>query len=120
MLPNPDQAPQRGANNQRKSNRLRVEDLSHEPREAKILAVKADPDGRFGAQVIAKIAVNGEIKFWYLDIKKNPNYKHLVGKFGNDENDWAGQRILLGLEQDNFSDNWFIRVTFSEKATKTR
>jgi len=100
----------RGATN--KGNRLRVEDLSKEPRDAKILAVKADLEGRYGAQVIAKVAVNGATKFWYLDIKKNPNYKILTAKFGHDENEWAGQKILLGLEQDEFSDNWFVRVSF--------
>lgn len=122
MLPNADQ-PQssgRSGGSQKTSNRLRSEDLSKEKRDAKILAVKADPDGRYGAQVIVKVAVNGGVKFWYLDIKKNPNYKLMVEKFGNDENDWVDARIQLDLEQDGFSDNWFIRVHFPETTKSTR
>lgn len=98
------------------SNRLTTTDLSDTPREGKILMVKADPNGKFGPQAICKIAVNGEVKFWYLDIKKNPNYTILLDKFGENENEWAGQRIMLFNEQDDFSDNWFIRVTFPEKS----
>ena len=100
----------RGDNN--KSNRLRVEDLSTTPREGKIVAVRADLQGKYGAQVIVKLAVGGETKFWYLDIKKNPNYKLLTAKFGHDENEWVGQKILLGTEKDDFTDNYFVRVSF--------
>ncbi len=118
MLPQADSTDsnraERGA--ARKSNRLRVEDLSTTPRDAKIIAVKADLEGRFGAQVIAKLAVNGDTKFWYLSIKKNPNYKLLVEKFGHDENDWAGQKILLATQQDEFSDQYFVRVSFPQEA----
>lgn len=120
MLPNPDStsgSSSGGGRTQKPSNRLHVNDLSKQPRDAKIVMVKADPSGRYGPQVICKIAVNGEIKFWYLDIKKNPNYKLLVDKFGNEENDWAGEKILLGTEQDSFSDNYFIRVSFPGNET---
>lgn len=124
MLPNADQSDRssgrRNDGGQRKSNRLRAEDLSTDKRDAKILAVKADPDGRYGAQVIAKIAVNGEVKFWYLDIKKNPNYKLLVDKLGHDENNWPDTRIQLDLEKDDFSDNMFIRVHFPEATKSSR
>jgi hypothetical protein len=118
MLPNADSS--QAASPSKKSNRLHQTDLSKTPREGKIIMVKADPNGRFGAQVICKVAVNGEIKFWYLDIKKNPNYRLLVEKFGNDENDWVNQKILLGLDLDEFSDNYFVRVSFpaTEKGRK--
>lgn len=119
MLPNPESAGSGGGKTQKPSNRLQTTDLSRQPREAKIVMVKSDPSGRYGAQVICKIAVNGEVKFWYLDIKKNPNYKLLVDKFGNDENDWVSEKILLGVEKDDFSDNLFVRVSFPE-ATKTK
>lgn len=118
MLPNPDQ--EQGGSTRKTSNRLHVSDLSKQPREAKIVMVKADPKGRYGPQVICKVAVNGEVKFWYLDIKKNPNYKLLVSQFGNDENDWAGQKILLGTEQDEFSDNFFVRVSFPTEEKRSR
>jgi len=96
------------------SNRLRPEDLSSQAREGKILAARADLEGKYGAQVILKIAVNGEIKFWYLDIKKNPNYQLLTEKFGFDENEWVNQKILLGVEQDDFYGNYWVRVSFPE------
>ena len=100
------------------SNRLKVEDLSMDPRSAKIQMVKADLEGRFGAQVIVKLSVNGMTKFWYLNIKTNPNYQLLVAKFGHDENDWAGEQILLGLVQDGFYDQYLIRVSFPAKSAK--
>lgn len=107
----------RGGN--RKSNKLTVEDLSVQPREAKILAVKAS-DGQFGPQVVVKLSVNGESKFWYVSTKKdkNPNYGLLLARFGRDENEWAGQKILLASELDDFTDNYYIRVSFPEKEAK--
>jgi hypothetical protein len=96
------------------TNRLKPEDLSSTPRDGKILAARADLNGKFGAQVILKVAVNGEIKFWYLDIKKNPNYQLLTEKFGHEENDWVNQKILLDTEQDEFYGNYYVRVSFPE------
>jgi hypothetical protein len=118
MLPTADQPT--GRTGRAKTNRLRPEDLNAQPREAKIKMVKADPDGKFGSQVIVKLAVNGEVKFWYISLAKNPNYKILTEKFGHDENDWAGETILLGTEKDEFSDNLFIRVSFPEENKKKK
>lgn len=122
MLPAADSTSGRGARSgqAKNSNRLRVDDLSKDPVEAKILMVKSDLDGKYGAQVIAKIAIKGDTKFWYLDIKKNPNYRLMVAKFGQDENEWVDQRILLGLEKDDFNDQFFVRVTFPAKEKRAR
>lgn len=91
---------------------LKNEDLSTQPKEAKIIAVKGDPDNKFGARVILKMALNGETMFWGVNIKKNPCYQTLEQKFGLDENDWVNQKVLLHLEQDEFSGSYFPRVTF--------
>jgi hypothetical protein len=109
--------------NQQQSRRSRREgmkflsnaDLSTSPKEAKILAVKVDRDHKFGPSVVLKLSLNGETRFWTLNIKKNPNFPILENKFGNDENDWVGQKILLQLEQDEFSDQYYSRVSFPSK-----
>ena len=98
---------------------LKIEDLSKTPREAKILAVKAQEDGRFGAAVVIKLALEGNTMFWTVNVKRNPNYRLLVDKFGQEENDWAGQKILLNLEADEFSDQLFPRVGFPTEAGKS-
>jgi hypothetical protein len=94
---------------------LQNEALSKQPKEAKILAIKADPDNKYGARVILKLAFEGKIVFWGVNIKKNPNYQLMLDKFGDDENDWTDQRILIHLEQDEFSGQYFARVSFPEK-----
>jgi hypothetical protein len=103
----PQRAGQRGG-----MNYLKNEMLSTTPKDAKILAVKADSENQFGPRVICKLALNGEVVFWGVNIKKNPNYTILEKKFGLDENDWAGEKILLSLEKDDFTENYQIRVSF--------
>jgi hypothetical protein len=98
---------------------LRVEDLSpNSDIDAKILAVKVQQDGKFGPAVVLKLALKGETRFWTVTINKNPNFPVLEKKFGNDENDWVGQKILLGLEKDDWSDQFFVRVSFPVEKKK--
>lgn len=99
---------------------LTTDHLSTAPKEGRVLMVKADPDAKFGARVILKLAIDGRILFWGVSIKKNPNYKLLTAQFGLDENAWIDKRILLGLEQDEFTGNYFARVTFPEKQESPR
>lgn len=102
------------------TNRFRPEDLSGEPRQVKIVDVRVEEKPKNfggGAQVVAKVAVNGGTKFWYLDIAKNPNYEVLVAKFGHDENDWVQKTILCHAEEDGFYGNLVIKTTFPETAT---
>ena len=96
---------------------LKNEDLSanHET-DAKIQAVKPDANNRFGAAVVLKLTLNGTVIFWTVRTK-NPNYKILTDKLGHEENDWVGQKILLKLEQDDFSESYFPRVGFPTEAT---
>jgi len=91
---------------------LKNEQLTKQPKEAKILGVKGDPENKFGARVILKLALDGSTYFWGVGIKKNPNYALLEKEFGLDENDWTGQKILLNLEPDEFTEQYFIRVSF--------
>lgn len=94
---------------------LRNEDLSLTPQEAKILAVKYDGENKFGARVIMKLAFQGKIFFKGLNIKKDPNYQIAIDHLGQDENDWAGQKILLSLEKDDFSEGYYQRISFPEE-----
>lgn len=113
MLPTGNE-PQNGARNKRAGGQkwLTNEMLSTSPQEAKILAVRYNQEGRFGARVEMKLAFRGEIIFWGVppgkDPKKNANYIVLTKAFGHDENDWADQRIQLFLEQDEWSGNYFV------------
>ncbi len=95
---------------------LKVEDLSTTPKEAKVLAVNYNKEGRFGPRVELKLAFDGEITYWGVDPKKNsanPNYRDLTAKFGHDENNWVDQRILLYVEPHKFYEGQFnIRVDF--------
>jgi hypothetical protein len=87
--------------------------LSITPKSAKILAVRLDSEGKFGARVILKLAFDGKTLFWGVSCSlKNPNYTNLIQKFTADENEWVGQNILLSLEKDDFTDQYFSRVTF--------
>ena len=97
---------------------IKNEQLSTTPKTAKILAVKV-VDGRFGQQVLLKLAFEGGTWFLGLNTKvndngqyRNPNYKLLIDKFGPDENNWVDQSILLFLEQDDFSGQYFMRADF--------
>ena len=124
MLPRPDED---GSSTPARSKRagsmryLKNEDLSKTPKEAKIIGVKADPDNKFGAGVVLKMSLEGQTIFWTVRTKRNPNYRILTEKFGFDENDWNGNKILLFLEQDEFSDQFFPRVAFpTEKGSSAR
>ena len=115
MLPTGNESQQSGKKRQGGMEWLKNEDLNTTPREAKILMVRYNKEGRFGARVEMKLAIDGKIKFFGVPPKNdNTNYSLLTGQFGHDENNWTDQRILLGLEQDEFSNNYFIRVSFPE------
>jgi hypothetical protein len=90
---------------------LKNEHLTSDPRAAKIMGVRAEEKGKFGPAVVLKLSMSGHTFLWTVRTK-NPNYKTLLEKFGQNENDWAGQTILLALAQDDFSENYFPHVTF--------
>ncbi len=121
MLPRSDSATTTAPRSQRGGQRwLKNEDLSTTPKPAKILAVKNDAENKFGPRVVLKLALDGAVIFWGVDVKKNPNYKTLEKRFGYEENNWAGQLILLGLELDEFSEQYNPAVTFPEPAKTAR
>lgn len=94
---------------------LKNEDLSSKTdKEGKILGVRLDEENKFGVRIILKLALDGKTVFFGVNIKKNPNYKILLDEFGAEENDWVGKRILLKLEQDEFTETFFPRVSFPE------
>lgn len=100
---------------------LKNEDLNTTGKEAKILMVRYNKEGRFGARVEMKLAIDGMIRYWGVPPKsddRNPNYKLLTDKFGHDENNWVEQRIILLLVQDDFSQQYFVRVDFPSPAAK--
>lgn len=114
MLPEADGKPEAlsGGKTRRKGGMeyLKAEDLSTSPREARIVAVKFDPDHNFGPSVVVKLALDGKVKFWTLRIRKNPNYQILLEAFGRDENSWVEKKVHLWNQEDEFSGQYFPRV----------
>lgn len=102
---------------------IKVENLTTQPKEAKILKVFYNENGRFGARVELKLAFEGDIVYFGVDPaknSKNPNYKELTAKFGHDENNWIDQRILLFVEPHPFYENQYnIRVDFPKKGARS-
>lgn len=117
MLPNSGQPTQgrrqgsgRGAGNSLPF--LNADMLSTQPKEARILMVRNEPQHRFGPSVVVKLALEGKTVLWTLNVSNNPNFGILLNKFGKDENEWVDKRILLLLEQDEFSEQYNIRTQF--------
>lgn len=85
---------------------LKTENLNFDKRTAKILAVKPGEDNRGNKQITLKISYAGNTYLWGLRLN-NPNVKHLIDMFGNDEEKWVGESFLLALETDEFTNrNW--------------
>lgn len=118
MLPTGEGSANEGRNNKKPGSMkwIKTEDLSTTPKEAKILMVRLNKQGRFGARVELKLAFEGQICYFGVPPNKEvTNYALLLEKFGAEENDWVDQRILLFLEKDKFSEQYFIRVDFPKK-----
>jgi hypothetical protein len=89
---------------------LKNENLTVQPKEAKILAVRNDEyEGK--SQVKVKLALDGRIFFWNLRLN-NPNLEKLQDQFGLDENEWAAKKVLIGLVQDEFTEKFWPTVSF--------
>jgi hypothetical protein len=120
MLPTGNESNNNSRGNRRQSNQvwLKNEDLSLDVQHAKIINVRYNKEGRFGARVEMKLALGGKTLFWGVPPKvddKNPNYKELLAAFGPDENDWVDKTIGLFLEQDEWSGNYFPRVVIDKE-----
>lgn len=94
---------------------LNADMLSTQPKEARILMVRSEPQHRFGPSVVVKLALEGKTVLWTLQINNNPNFGILLHQFGKDENEWVDKRILLILEQDEFTETYNIRTKFPPK-----
>lgn len=117
MLPTTNQSSSTGRKQREGAQKwLKVDDLSTTPKEAKILMVRLNKNGRFGARVELKLAFEGQIIYW--GVAPNPeqtNYAILLEKFGAEENNWVDQRIMFYLEKDKFTEQYFIRVDVPKK-----
>jgi hypothetical protein len=123
MLPSsesPSEPKQRRGRGQANVNWIKNEDLKSTPTEVKILAVNYEAENRFNKRpsIVLKLALNGQTKFWRVDIAKNPNYKKLLDRFGAEENDWLDNKVLLALEQHGFYGNYYPSVSFLDEKPK--
>lgn len=118
----PDSATETRSSSRRKGgkNFLTNEMLTTQPKEAKITGTKYNKDGNFGPNVQLKLALDGETVYWTVSIEKNPNFPILKDRFGRNENDWTGNKILLHLEYDDYEEKYFPRVSFPEESKEVR
>jgi hypothetical protein len=86
---------------------LKVEDLTQDPKRAKILGVQTQNTG-FN-DVIVKIAIGGRSFFMGLKAS-NPNYEALFNAFGEDDNKWVGQEFMVGLNYNEFYEKNFVHI----------
>jgi hypothetical protein len=86
---------------------IKVEDLTEEPKRAKILGVTTKNAG-FN-DIIVKIAISGRSYFFGLKAS-NANYEALFNGFGDDENKWVGGEFLIGLNWNEFYEKNFVHV----------
>jgi hypothetical protein len=119
MLPSGDITPTKTNNRRGGMNWLKIEMLSTQPKEAKILMVRYNENGQFGPRVEMKLALEGNITYLGVPpIKKDPRYSVLVGAFGTDENNWLDQRIHLLLEQNEFTEAYQIKIAIPQQKGK--
>jgi hypothetical protein len=86
---------------------ITVEDLTEEPKRAKILGVQTQNTG-FN-DIIVKIAIGG--RSYFLGLKaSNPNYELLFKAFGDNENKWVGEEFTIGLNWNEFYEKNFVHV----------
>jgi hypothetical protein len=86
---------------------LTVEDVSEEPKTAKILGVQTQNTG-FN-DVVVKIVMGS--RSYFLGLKaSNPNYETLVTALGYDEKTWVGREFTIGLNWNEFYEKNFVHV----------
>lgn len=101
--------------------RLQNEHLTKQPKEAIIRSVRAIEktfNGNTKQAVSFKIAMDGHLFLWDLTLN-NPNLAIIQEKLGRDENDYAGRNILIFLEMDEHTEQWWPRVSFPAEKEKT-
>ncbi len=86
---------------------IKVENLTQEPKRAKILAVKTKDTG-FN-DMILKIGIGGTSYFFGLKAS-NENYETLWKAFGDNDTDWIGQEFSIGLQWNEFYEKNFVQV----------
>ena len=119
MLPTGDE--QSGTKRKGGLNWVTLESLTSQPQEAKILMVKYNAEGKWGASVTLKLAFQGEIKFLNVKPKKTDSrYKLMLDHFGADENNWVDQRITLSAEKDEFSEGYRMKLDLPEPEPQSR
>jgi hypothetical protein len=99
---------------------LTFEMLTTTPKDATIVDVKYDETNQFGPSVVLKLVLERKTVLWTVRIKNNPNYELLTEQFGHDESEFKDKKIQLAMEKDNFSEQYFPRVSFPTVETQTK
>jgi hypothetical protein len=103
---------------------LSVNDLTHSPKDAKILACMVEVQHNFSkteSVVIVKLSLDGQIRLWTLRVN-NPNLDTLTHAFGSEENDWVEKKIQLRISEPTFKGQTWPEalVPDSELASKKK
>ena len=99
---------------------LKVEQMTAEPKKAKIMDLQIPPDPPAGQRkfndIVLKIYYNGTVWLWGLKAS-SPHYAGLTAMFGGDSDNWIDQEFLLGTETREFDGRTFAHV---EPTAKTQ
>jgi hypothetical protein len=103
----------KNSSSKRRNNKkwLATEDLTRQPKEAKVLGAKYNANGQYGPAIEVKFSLEGESRFWTLRTT-NPNWDIFVKQLGAEENDWVGNKFLINLEYDEYEEQYFPHVSF--------
>lgn len=125
MLPaagNTEKAPKKTSGRSNGLPFLTNEHLSKQPKEAKILSVRVvtkEWNGKSSQAVSLRLAMEGHQFMWDLKLS-NPNLATLQQQFGLEENEYVDKKILLYLEQDEHSLQYWPRVDFPKPESKKK
>ena len=93
------------------------EHCSTDPRSTEIIAVKLTENNRDQTQVSIKMNYGGVLYLWNLRTN-NPNLETLIKYFGDDEQTWAGKKVMIANVEDEFSGT--VWPTVVEKVSSKR
>lgn len=88
---------------------LKPEHLSTEARTMALLKVRQERDRWRNDSIVIQLRYDGRLFLWQVN-DKNPNFDLLIDILGEDETHWAGQEVVIFLEQDPITMRYWPRV----------
>lgn len=98
---------------------IKPEHLSTERRVLSVLMARAEKDRWDNPSVVMKVRYDGKLFLWQVN-NKNPNYDLFIDILGADETKWAGNDVIVHLEQDNVTDRYYPRIEATDEKPTTK